>query len=79
MHAGKEERRSQKRVKREDKEDNSVATTLLPPPSPIASATKRGRPKDDFTFEKFGAPVIPGGKKTAVVHCKHCNKKSSYL
>ena len=51
----------------------------LPPPSPIASAMKRGRPKDDFTFEQFSAPVIPGGKKTAVVHCKHCNKKSSYL
>eukprot|EP00957_Ditylum_brightwellii_P046817 3553606-Ditylum_brightwellii.AAC.1 len=40
---------------------------------------KRGRPKDDFTFEQFSAPVIQGGKKTAVVHCKHCNKKSSYL
>eukprot|EP00957_Ditylum_brightwellii_P051790 3927739-Ditylum_brightwellii.AAC.1 len=50
----------------------------LLPPSLIASAMKRGRPKDAFTFEMFGAPVIPGGKKTAVAHCKHCNKKSSH-
>eukprot|EP00957_Ditylum_brightwellii_P118435 9032799-Ditylum_brightwellii.AAC.1 len=43
-----------------------------------ASPTKRGHPKDDFMFEQFGAHVIPGGKKTAVVHCKHCSKKSLY-
>eukprot|EP00957_Ditylum_brightwellii_P002429 187000-Ditylum_brightwellii.AAC.1 len=36
------------------------------------------RPKDDFIFEQFGAPVIPGGKKTAIVHCKYCNSKILY-
>eukprot|EP00957_Ditylum_brightwellii_P000733 57614-Ditylum_brightwellii.AAC.1 len=69
--------RQKKAKEREDKEDNSAM--LLPLQSLTASATKRGCSKDDFTLEQLCAPVIQGGKKTAVVHCKHCNKKISYL